>query len=225
MNTRNLTVALLAAGGLAGFAGCTDGGAGAVPASTPSVSMRVPSSGPGATVGASATATASSAPTGGAGASASAPAPSSRVSVTPGASVAPADLRASTAVVEQWLAIMDSLYAAPSANRDALKVVATGPALSDSNMYVQDFAKAKVRGQGRTTFAWSKVTSSAHTPSVDVVQISACVDASGLKIISDSGKDVTNRPGGSRSLQKYTLNKAAGASWKMTAIESRGEKC
>ncbi len=120
---------------------------------------------------------------------------------------------------------MDGLYAKPAGDTGVLSSVAAGPALQMSKGFVADFKSAKMHTQGETTLAWKKTTASAVTQNVSIVEVTACVDSSKLRILTEVNKDVTKRAYGDRVIQKYTMNKKASDPWLVYSINSSGEKC
>lgn len=120
---------------------------------------------------------------------------------------------------------MDGLYAEPAGDTGVLSSVAAGPALQMSKGFVADFKSAKMHTQGETTLAWKKTTASAVTQNVSIVEVTACVDSSKLRILTEANKDVTKRAYGDRVIQKYTMNKKASDPWLVYSINSSGEKC
>lgn len=223
MNTRNLTVSLLAVGVLAGVAGCGDSGAGAAPVVTPSPTLAVPTKsgstapGPAASPTSNASASASAAPS---------QQPSVAGSVTPHASATslPAtDVAAAEQAYRGWRAVMDKHSQNPGEANTDLSQFANGVALTESQQILASMKSQGVRVVGTTGVASQQVISTGGNGSGSVVRLRVCEDSTKLKILDSKGKEIP--PTELRRNQADYLIVSQGDDWKVNYIDTKGVKC
>lgn len=215
--------------------GCDAGETKGTPSATPTPTLAVPSVAQ--TAASSSTAappsSTSSAPSSTGTSSSSAPTSSTvggSSSATPTAKTSQlpaAEVDGAVTALGDWWTQMEALYRDPNVPMSTIDQYTSGEAVGISYGFVKDGRDRKLRVMGTSTWLSRKVMSAESKGSLDVVRIKACQDMSKLRVVDETGKDVTPKTRNDHPMNEFLImrNSKTSPKWTVNNIMPLEKTC